>query len=328
MTNDERYMWRCLQLAQLGRTRVAPNPMVGAVIVHEDRILGEGWHRQYGSWHAEVNAVNSVREEDRPLLKEATIYVSLEPCAHYGKTPPCAKLLAETGFKRVVCGMLDPNPLVAGKGLQIVKDAGCSVTVGVLEQECRKLNKRFLCLQEKKRPYITLKWAQSSDGYLDWERTTAHPGCAVISNRLTKQEVHKMRAENMAILVGTNTVLQDNPRLLTTRWTGRNPLRLTVDRKGRIPADAKICSNDAETVIYKELEDILPDLAKRNIHSLLVEGGTQTHRWFFEHDLWDELQVEVSPARFGQGVKAPEWPCVPHQTETVEDNILYHFLHP
>ena len=304
------YIAHCIEIARRGEYFVAPNPMVGAVLVDENgTILAEGWHEKYGEGHAEVNCFRHLETSKyRDLeMSKCTLFVSLEPCSHYGKTPPCAKLIIEKGVGRVVVGMLDPNPLVAGKGVQMLRDAGIEVIVGVMEKECRELNKRFLCLHEQHRPYVILKWAQTSDGFVDIKRTGGSP--LKISTPKTKEIVHRMRAENMAIMVGTNTVLLDNPRLLNTHWQGRNPIRVTIDRHGRIPADARIFSDDAETIVYRDRTDwpfILEDLAKRNIHSILVEGGTTLLNHILETGIWDEIHVEVAPElTIGDGVKAP-----------------------
>ncbi len=318
-TNDSKYMHRCLQLARLGEYYVAPNPMVGAVLVcrqgGNEFIVGEGWHRQYGGPHAEVNCfldAESRRHNADWTMHDCTLYVSLEPCSHYGKTPPCANLIVEKGVKRVVVGCTDPNPKVAGRGIQILRDAGIEVTVGVLAAECRELNKRFMCLQEKHRPYITLKWAETADGYLDRVRTNGTP--VVISTPLTKQLVHQQRAENMAIMVGTRTALLDNPGLRTTRWNGRNPIRIVLDRHHLLPPDAKLFSPDAETIVYSDCTDwqhILSDLASRNIHSVLVEGGATLLRYIISTGIYDEVHIEISNRKLADtpdfnGVKAPD----------------------
>ena len=326
MNADTIYMARCLQLARLGEYYVAPNPMVGAVLVCGDVILGEGWHEQYGGPHAEPNCIrNAERNHPEGIdYKQCILYVSLEPCSHYGKTPPCAELIIKKGIGRVVVGCLDPNPRVAGRGVKMLRDAGIEVVVGVLEEECKELNKRFICLQEKKRPYVILKWAQTADGYIDCrlevrgERRKAK-GPLVISTPLLKQLVHQQRAENMAIMVGTRTVLLDNPKLLTTHWSGRNPIRITLDRHGVLPADSKIFSDESETIVYRENTDwtfILEDLAKRNIHSVLVEGGARLLNPIIESGVYDEVHVEVGDSlglsveglEFRDlGVKAPEY---------------------
>jgi len=344
--NYEKYIARCVEIARRGEYFVAPNPMVGAVLVYNgegreakgERIIAEGWHEKYGEGHAEVNCFKAAesRNPGIPEYRNCTLFVSLEPCSHYGKTPPCAKLIIEKGVGRVVVGMLDPNPLVAGKGVQMLRDAGIEVVVGVLEKECRELNKRFLCLHEKHRPYVILKWAQTGDGFLDRKRRIEDVrlkiedlhlnGALAISTPETKKLVHKMRAENMAIMVGTNTVLLDNPRLLNTHWEGRNPIRVTLDRKGVIPPDAKIFSDESETIVYRERTDwpyILSDLASRNIHSILVEGGTTLLNHILETGLWDEIHVEVAPElTIGDGVPAPKID-LPERFEVVEGHRLY-----
>ena len=324
------YIAHCIEIARRGEYYVAPNPMVGAVLVRnsDGAILAEGWHEKYGEGHAEVNCFKNFENTEYRVqntdLSGCTLFVSLEPCSHYGKTPPCAKLIIEKGVGRVVVGMLDPNPLVAGKGVQMLRDAGIEVVVGVLEAECRELNKRFLCLHEKKRPYVILKWAQTADGYIDIKRTSGSP--LKISTPKTKEIVHKMRAENMAIMVGTNTVLLDDPRLLNTHWEGRNPIRVTIDRHGRIPADARIFSDEAETIVYRECTEwsfILEDLAKRNIHSILVEGGTKLLTHILETGIWDEIHAEVAPEiTIGDGVKAPEIK-LPENYEAIDGHKLY-----
>ena len=307
---------------------MAPNPMVGAVLVRnsDETILAEGYHERYGEGHAEVNCFAEAerRMAKGESYKDCTLFVSLEPCSHYGKTPPCAKLIIEKGVGRVVVGMLDPNPLVAGKGVQMLRDAGIEVVVGVLEDQCREQNKRFLCLHEKHRPYVILKWAQTGDGFIDIKRTSGSP--IKISTPATKQIVHRMRAENMAIMVGTNTVLLDNPRLLNTHWEGRNPIRVTLDRHHRIPADARIFSDDSETIVYRDRTDwpfVLSDLASRNIHSILVEGGTTLLAHILQTGIWDEIHVEVAPEiTIGDGVPAPKID-LPANYETVDGHKLY-----
>ena len=331
------YIAHCIEIARRGEYFVAPNPMVGAVLVDSSgKIIAEGWHERYGEGHAEVNCFKQVESRKTKVesFKDCTLFVSLEPCSHYGKTPPCAKLIIEKGVGRVVVGMLDPNPLVAGKGVQMLRDAGIEVVVGVLEKECRELNKRFLCLHEKHRPYVILKWAQTSDGFVDrirqigrWTMDNGHlNGALAISTEKTKALVHKMRAENMAIMVGTNTVLLDNPRLLNTHWEGRNPIRVTVDRHNRIPADARIFSDETETIVYRDRTDwpyILDDLAKRNIHSILVEGGTTLLNHILETGLWDEIHVEVAPElTIGEGVAAPKI-ALPESYDEVDGHRLY-----
>lgn len=313
----ESYIARCLQLARLGEYYVAPNPMVGAVLVEDfhysqcktisnpGKILGEGWHMQYGGPHAEPNCLRNAEERHPEGIdyKYCTLYVSLEPCSHHGKTPPCVELIIRKGIGRVVIGCLDPNPQVAGRGVKKMQEAGIEVVVGVLEHECRELNKRFICLHEKKRPYVTLKWAQTADGYIDYRRnmqvneaTSMNSKPLVISTPLTKQFVHQQRAKNMAIMVGTRTVIMDNPRLLTTHWSGRNPVRVTLDRHHILPSDSNIFSSDSKTIVYHENTDwsfVLDDLAKRNIHSILVEGGSTLLNTILSSGIYDEVHVEV-----------------------------------
>ena len=319
MLEYAKYISRCVQLARLGAYYVAPNPMVGAVLVYgedEDaRIIGEGWHKQYGGPHAEVNCFASVRKEDESLLKDCTLFVSLEPCSHFGKTPPCADLIVRKGVKRVVVGMLDPNPQVAGQGIARLRENGIEVVVGIMEAECRELNKRFVCLHEKHRPYVILKWAQTADGFMDRKRSIPSEGQLtetrplVISTPLSKRLVHKMRAENMAILVGSNTALLDNPKLKTTHWVGRNPIRVLLDRRKRVPKESAIFSEDAPTIVYSENTEwpfVLEDLAKRGIHSILVEGGAQVLNHILETGIYDEIHVETGEICIGDGVPAPK----------------------
>lgn len=314
MQDFELYIRRCLQLAKLGEYYVAPNPMVGAVLVGSgDVILGEGWHMQYGGAHAEPNCLRNA-EDNHPEgidYKHCTLYVNLEPCSHYGKTPPCAELIIDKGIGRVVIGCLDPNPQVAGQGVSMLKDAGIKVHVGILKDECRALNKRFICLHENRRPYVILKWAQTADGYIDERRKSGNP--LVISTPLMKQLVHQQRAENMAIMVGTRTVLMDNPRLLTTHWSGRNPIRVTMDRHRILSPDYNIFSSDSETIVYHDNTDwktMLTDLASRNIHSVLVEGGATFLNSIIASQVYDEVHIEISNEYMGEGklgVEAPHY---------------------
>ena len=325
------FIARCIEIAHRGEYFVAPNPMVGAVLVRnsDEKVLAEGWHEKFGEAHAEVNCfrhfeITRSRDHEITNLKDCTLFVSLEPCSHYGKTPPCAKLIIEKEVGRVVVGMLDPNPLVAGKGVQMLRDAGIEVVVGVMEKECRELNKRFLCLHEKHRPYVILKWAQTADGFIDINRVGGTP--IKISTPKTKEIVHRMRAENMSIMVGTRTVLLDNPRLLNTHWEGRNPIRVTMDRHGVIPKNARIFSDETETIVYRECTEwpyILEDLAKRNIHSVLVEGGSTLLNTILKSDIWDEIHVEIAPElKVGDGVPAPSVQ-LPENFELVDGHQLY-----
>lgn len=325
--SDEIYMTRCLQLARLGAYYVAPNPMVGAVLVDEQgRIVAEGWHEQYGGAHAEVNCLNHAGDwiQDRQQMHHATLYVNLEPCSHYGHTPPCALRLIEVGIGHVVIGQQDPNPLVGGQGIRMLREAGIDVRVGVMENECRELNKRFLCLMEQHRPYVLLKWAQTQDGFMDTIREGGKP--LVISCAMTKQIVHRMRAENMAIMVGTRTALLDRPKLKTTHWPGRHPIRVVPDRHHCIEKDNPILSDDVETIVYHDCTDwgyILKDLAERKIHSMMVEGGATLLRHILQTGIWDEMHIEVAPVTIGQGVAAPQVDLPAAPTQIIHQHLLY-----
>ena len=343
MNNELKYISRCLQLAELGAGYVAPNPMVGAVLVCDDKIIGEGYHRHYGEAHAEPNAINSVKDKD--LLKQSTLYVNLEPCSHYGKTPPCADLIVSSGIPRVVIGTLDPNPKVAGRGVEILRKAGVEVVVGVLEVECRELNKRFFIFQEQKRPYVLLKWAQTQDGFMDRVRTTVTEPPLQISNSITRQLTHKMRSENQSILVGANTVLLDNPSLTVRNWSGKSPVRIGIDRQRRIPDDFNLLDGSISTIIFTEkdevnklhvefvkidfgtnsVKNILSEIYKRNIHSVLVEGGPTILNSFIESGLWDEANIEIAPLRIAEGMAAPVLQIQPisHQTFNGHDWLFY-----
>lgn len=303
METHETYMRRCLELARQGERLAAPNPMVGAVIVCGGRIIGEGYHVCCGQAHAEVNAIGSVKPADRPLLRESTLYVSLEPCAHYGKTPPCAQLIVRTGIPRVVVGCVDPFARVQGRGIAIMRDAGIDVTVGVLEDECRELNRKFIVFHEKRRPYITLKWARSSDGFLDrWheEEGPAVPP-ARLSTELSQIAVHHLRARHKAILVGHNTLRTDHPRLTLRAWCGDDPQPVVLGRVGEdeLPAGWQA---------FADIDTALESLHRQNLQSLLVEGGAQTLQSFIDRGLWDEAFEELSALSLGSGVPAPHMP--------------------
>ena len=308
MTTDEKYIRRCIELASNGLCNAAPNPMVGAVIVHNGKIIGEGYHARCGEGHAEVNAIRSVKDES--LLKESTIYVSLEPCSHYGKTPPCADLIISKGIPRVVVGCIDPFSQVSGRGIKKLRDAGIEVTVGVLEDECKNLIRRFVTFNTRKRPYITLKWAESADGFIDIIRENGSP--VVLSTPITSMYVHKQRAEHKAILVGRKTALLDNPSLTTRNWYGANPLRLVIDRTLSLPSGLRLFDHTTPTLVFTVSKDILPQiltiLYERKIQSLLVEGGTTLLQSFINSDLWDEMFVEHSVKVLGEGVKSPVIP--------------------
>jgi diaminohydroxyphosphoribosylaminopyrimidine deaminase/5-amino-6-(5-phosphoribosylamino)uracil reductase len=316
---DIRYMQRALELAALGRGLVSPNPMVGCVIVHDGKIIGEGWHRKYGEGHAEVNAVNSI--EDDSLLSEATCYVTLEPCAHHGKTPPCADLLISKKVKRVVIAAVDSNPLVGGQGIERMSAAGIEVETGCLEQEALALNVRFFTLIEKKRPYIILKWAETADGFV----ARGNFDSKWISNEYSRSLVHQLRAEEDAILVGKNTALYDNPSLNVRSWVGNNPLRILIDRNLSLGTDLSLYDQSIPTLIYncqkneqqRQLEyvkleegdfikSLVKDLGQRKVQSLIVEGGATIINAFIDAGLWDEARVFSSETIFGEGVKAPQ----------------------
>ena len=323
MNYELKYMQRCLELAQNGVGYVAPNPMVGAVIVHNDTIIGEGFHRRYGDAHAEPNAINSIK--DKSLLADSTLYVNLEPCSHHGKTPPCADFIIVNKIPRVVIGTLDPNPKVSGNGVELLRNAGVEVFVGVMEKECRDLNKRFFIFQERIRPYVLLKWAQTKDGFIDKKRTDRTEEPLLISNAITKHLTHKMRSENQAILVGANTVLLDNPSLTVRDWSGKSPIRIAIDRLGRIPTNFHLFDGSIPTLVFTEkyqesihnlefvnvvydehvLKNILKIVFDHNINSVMVEGGASILNSFIEAGLWDEANIEISPILIGDGVKAP-----------------------
>jgi diaminohydroxyphosphoribosylaminopyrimidine deaminase/5-amino-6-(5-phosphoribosylamino)uracil reductase len=320
--SHEYYMQRCLDLALRGAGKVAPNPMVGCVIVCNNIIIGEGWHEQYGGPHAEVNAIRSVN--DPSLLKEATLYVSLEPCSHHGKTPPCVDLIIEKDIPYVVVACLDENPLVKGRGIQKLILNGTDVKVGVLENEAKFLNRRFFTSITKQRPYIILKWAQSSDGYIDHERDEKDER-AIISSPQSHLLVHKWRSEEAVIMVGTNTVIADDPQLTVRLLDGNNPVRVSFDRQMRIPSTAKILDGATPTIIFTSgahyyteraefvpidfskdpLQQALTILHERKFQSILVEGGAALINKFLEQNLWDEARVFIAEKEISNGVKAP-----------------------
>lgn len=325
MNKHEKYIKRCIELAKNGFGTTYPNPMVGSVIVYEDKIIGEGWHKKSGEPHAEVNAVKSVK--DKSLLKKATIYVSLEPCSHFGKTPPCCDLIIANEIPNVVVGTVDPNEKVAGKGILKLIEAGAQVTVGILEDECNELNKRFFTFHQKKRPYIILKWAESQDGFLAPEKTTDHERKPVwITNQYSRQLVHKWRSEEQAVLAGTQTVIDDNPKLNTRDWYGNNPVRVILDQNNRISKDSFIFDESIKTIVFSNSDEnlstentffekidfdkntipkILDVLYKHQIQSVIIEGGRKTLQSFIDEDLWDEARIFTGQNVFEKGVKAP-----------------------
>jgi len=300
----EKYISRCIDIAKNGLGTTAPNPMVGCVIVHDKKIIGEGFTSPYGEAHAEVNAINSVN--DKSLLKYATLYVTLEPCSHFGKTPPCSNLIIEYGIPNVVIGCIDDNKKVAGQGIKKLQEAYCNVTVGVLEKACKEHHKRFFTFHNKKRPYIILKWAETTNGYIAPKQKKEQKPIW-ISNNYSRQLVHKWRAEEQAILVGTNTVLKDNPSLTTRDWKGKNPIRVVLNRNENLSKDFKVFNNEVETILTKEssAKAICNKLFGANINSVIIEGGAKTLQLFIDSNLWDEARVFTGKTTFKDGVKAP-----------------------
>jgi diaminohydroxyphosphoribosylaminopyrimidine deaminase/5-amino-6-(5-phosphoribosylamino)uracil reductase len=343
----EKYISRCIELAKNGLGTTYPNPLVGSVIVYEGKIIGEGWHKKAGEPHAEVNAVNAVK--DKSLLKKATIYVSLEPCSHFGKTPPCCDLIIKNKIPNVVIGTVDPNVKVAGNGIKKLIEAGIHVTVGILEAECNELNKRFFTFHKKKRPYIILKWAESQDGFiapdeiLRKSQNDNEKKPVWITNTYSRQLVHKWRSEEQAILVGTQTVIDDNPKLNVRDWAGNNPIRIVLDQNNRIPNDSHITDNQAKTILFSKLKtpvekenciferidfeqniapQILEVLYQHQIQSVIIEGGRQTLQTFIDANLWDEARIFVGILSFKTGIKAPILIKKPFQKYSIGTNEL------
>jgi diaminohydroxyphosphoribosylaminopyrimidine deaminase/5-amino-6-(5-phosphoribosylamino)uracil reductase len=320
----EKYIKRCIELAKNGLGTTYPNPLVGSVIVYNNEIIGEGWHQKAGEPHAEVNAIHSVK--DKSLLAKATIYVSLEPCSHFGKTPPCCDLIIANDIPNVVIGTIDPFAKVAGNGIKKLLEAGKNVIIGILENECNELNKRFFTFHTKKRPYIILKWAESQDRFLaPISKQKQEP--IWITNEFSRQLVHKWRSEEQAILVGTNTVLEDNPTLTVRDWIGKNPVRIVLDRGGKISEIFAVKNKKTKTIVLTEQENLTSTenliyencifdihvvysiadiLYKNNIQSVIIEGGKQTLQSFIDANLWDEARVFNGDISFNQGVKAPK----------------------
>ena len=344
---DLEYMQRCLQLAKNGLGNTKTNPMVGAVVVHEGKIIGEGFHAKYGEAHAEVNAINAVK--DKSLLAASTIYVSLEPCSHFGKTPPCSDLIIKSGIKKVVIACQDTFSEVSGKGIEKLKNAGCEVVVGVLEKEARQLNKRFFTFNEQKRPYITLKWAQSADGLMDIERAeNTTKKSFQISNKASRYFVHQLRASEMGIMVGTNTVLNDNPSLNLRYFAGNHPTKIVIDRNLKIPKDYKIFNPEAVLIIFHDenleqvnssenvkyiginfskniISQVMIKLYEENINSILVEGGAALLNSFLQDNIWDEAFVIQSEIKLVKGLKAPIIEGENCENYQLEDNVISHY---
>jgi diaminohydroxyphosphoribosylaminopyrimidine deaminase/5-amino-6-(5-phosphoribosylamino)uracil reductase len=335
MSVDELYMSRAMELAKLGQGHVSPNPLVGCIIVHDNKIIGEGWHKEYGKAHAEVNAINQV--VDQSLLKQSTLYVNLEPCSHFGKTPPCADLLIKHQVKKVVVSNMDPNPQVNGLGLKRLKENGIDVVTGVLEQQGKELNKRFFRFIQNNRPYIILKWAQTSDGFIAKKNFDSK----WISNDQSRQLTHKWRSEEDALLVGPRTAQHDNPTLNVRDWSGRNPIRIVLDRFLRLSEKLNVFDRSQSTLCYNLLKheehknlaliraseenfigDVLHDWHQRNIQSVIVEGGTQTINLFLEKGIWDEARIFRAPKTFGEGIQAPHSPNADYQSSWIGSDEL------
>lgn len=345
MNIHEKYINRCIQLAGNGLGTTYPNPVVGSVLVHDGKIIGEGWHKVAGDPHAEVNAINSVKDES--LIKKATIYVSLEPCSHYGKTPPCSDLIIAKGIKKVVIGTVDPFAKVAGTGIKKLLEAGCEVNVGVLEEKCADLNKRFFTFQQKKRPYIILKWAKTEDNFIapiiQPERQPVW-----ITNSYSNQLVHKWRSEEQAILVGTNTAVADNPKLNTRLWSGNNPVRVVLDKDLRISEDSRLFDGSIKTIVltsakalkifsgsklkdlhFEEIDfdqniaaQICRILYEHELQSLIVEGGRKTLETFIKANLWDETRIFTGSKRFKEGIPSPDFSGILQEEKFLESDNL------
>lgn len=349
MTRDEFYISRCIQIAKNGLGTTAPNPMVGCVIVHDDHIVSEGYTSPYGGSHAEVNAIDGMT--NIALLKSSTLYVTLEPCSHYGKTPPCVDAIIKHNIPRVVIGCVDSNALVSGKGIAKLEAAGCDVTVGVLEAECTAHHKRFFTFHNKKRPYVILKWAETTDGFLAPKHKDEKKP-VWITNKLSRQLVHKWRAEEQAILVGTTTVLEDNPSLTVRDWTGRQPIRIVLDKHLELSQEASIFDEKAKTIVITSIENsklgkthladlefinwnlrhsiayqICEILYKRQISSIIIEGGAQTLQTFIHENLWDEARVFTGSSLFKDGVKAPQCCGKLVSEQNIKTDILRTYVH-
>lgn len=338
----EKYMWRCIELASKALGNTYPNPMVGSVIVHNNKIIGEGYHLKSGKPHAEVNAINSVRNKD--LLKESTIYVNLEPCSHHGKTPPCSDLIIEKKIPDVVIGCVDSFSEVSGRGIDKLRKSGCNVTVDILEKESRELNKRFFTYHEKKRPFIILKWAQTLDGYIDAIRKKHTPIAPLwITNEHCRVLVHKWRTEEQAIMVGTKTANKDNPKLNVRDWYGNNPVRVVIDKSLSLSPTLSLFDRSVKTIVFTHInkqnvpnidfvqldfskKNLLPDmlnvLNEYELQSVIIEGGTQLLSTFVQNNLWDEARVFVGNKNFCGGTKAPDFPFHFHNQERIGNSLL------
>lgn len=331
----EHYMQRCIDLASSGLGFVAPNPLVGAVIVYKGSIIGEGFHQQYGSRHAEINAINSVADPEK--LKASALYVNLEPCSHFGKTPPCADAIIKYQIPSVVIGMTDPFSEVNGKGIEKLKQAGVNVITDVLLSECRELNKRFITYHQKKRPYIILKWAESKDGFIGQEGQRIQ-----ISNDFSQILVHRWRSEEQSIMAGNNTIANDNPQLNVRKWTGENPVRITIDRDGSLSKTLHFFDGSQSSIVFSnhkgesknnleyitinakddELKQVLHHLYEKEIQSVLVEGGSKLLQQFINAGLWDEARIFQSDSNLYTGIKAPQFNYVPESETEMDNNIM------
>lgn len=312
MQTNEYYIKRCIEIAKGGLGSVAPNPMVGCVIVHNNKIIGEGYTSPYGGPHAEVNAINAVK--DTHLLNESTLFVTLEPCSHFGKTPPCSDLIIKHKIPKVVIGCIDDNEQVSGKGIAKLRDSGCEVTVSVLEKECKEHHKRFFTFHNKKRPYVILKWAQTKDGYIaPLHKSEKKP--VWITNAYSRQMVHRWRAEEQAILVGTNTVVEDNPSLTVRDWTGKHPIRILLDQHNRLSKNHHVFDGKVTTHVISNADidfsrpiakQIVQYLYKKDINSVIIEGGSKTLNTFIDEGLWDEARIFTGNVEFNEGINAPK----------------------
>jgi|ERR1035437_5656167 diaminohydroxyphosphoribosylaminopyrimidine deaminase/5-amino-6-(5-phosphoribosylamino)uracil reductase len=337
---DEIFMQRCIDLAYNGLGKVAPNPMVGAVLVNGGMIIGEGFHHEYGKPHAEVNAINDAEKRIGTIPENSTLYVNLEPCNHHGKTPPCTELIINKGIRRIVIGCIDPNEKVTGKGIERLQNSGCDVLIGIKANDCRALNKTFITYHEKHRPYIILKWAQSKDGYISSGHQSEKREW--ISNDYSRKLTHNWRSESQAIMVGTNTVLYDNPSLNSRDWNRQNPIRISLDKELRLPKNMNIFDQSIPTIIFTDkksssfknleyininfsenvIENILKELYNRNIQSLIVEGGSTLLNSFLINNYWDESRVFVGKIILGKGIKAPEISGNYKQSEPIENDLF------
>lgn len=328
MNTHETYIKRCIEIAKNGLGSTRPNPMVGSIIVHNNTIIGEGYTSKYGGNHAEVNSINSV--ENKKLLKESTLYVTLEPCSHFGKTPPCSDLIIKHQIPNVVIGCIDDNEKVAGKGIKKLRDAGCNVIVNVLEKACKTHHKRFFTFHNKKRPYIILKWAETTDGFIA-PKTKNEKKPVWITNKFSRQLVHKWRTEEQAILVGTNTVLEDNPNLTVRDWIGENPIRVVIDKDEKLSKELSVFNDEAKTIVVtnnkvnfsknaaKQICDIL---FKKEITSVIIEGGAKTLQTFIDENLWDETRVFKGGIQFKEGIKSPSFSGKLISEEKIASDIL------